>query len=169
MSAIESWRGCRRGYHDFENGGRVVEVKTTMTKEPRSVRISNERQLDDRGLDSLHLFVLTLHRVNSGGTSLPGLIGSIRDSLSGHVSALSSLEKGLKEAGYLDAQGHIYTSGYIRRKQEAFRIEEGFPRIVDVPGGVGGLSYTLTISACSAYEVAVTEALVAFIGGEDNR
>ena len=147
----------------------MVEVKTTMTKEPRSVRISNERQVDDRGLDSLHLCVLTLHRVNSGGTSLPGLIGSIRDSLSGHVSALSSLEKGLKEAGYLDAQGHIYTSGYIRRKQEAFRIEEGFPRIVDVPGGVGGLSYTLTISACSAYEVAVTEALVAFIGGEDNR
>ncbi len=34
MKVLSSWRGCERGYHDFEINGHVVEVKTTMSKEP---------------------------------------------------------------------------------------------------------------------------------------
>ncbi|MDP6909546.1 MAG: PD-(D/E)XK motif protein, partial [Flavobacteriales bacterium] len=78
LSAIvNSWKGSKRGYHDFEIGSHVVEVKTTMTKEPRRILINNERQLNDLALDSLHLFVLTLRKIDEGGDTLPGIIESI--------------------------------------------------------------------------------------------
>ncbi len=77
MKVLSSWR-VARGYHDFEINGHVVEVKTTMSKEPRKVRISNERQLDDRGLISLHLLVLSIIRSDAGGESLPEIIETLK-------------------------------------------------------------------------------------------
>ena len=40
--ALNSWKGCQRSFHDFEINGMVVEVKSTMTKNPVKVTINNE-------------------------------------------------------------------------------------------------------------------------------
>mgnify|MGYP001065415069 CR=1 FL=1 len=164
-AAVESWKGCDRGYHDFEIARRVVEVKTTMTKEPRRVRINNERQLDDRGLESLHLYVLTLQKFESGGETLPDLVEKIRERLKDNVSAIAQFEKSLKKAGYLDIHAHNYTSGYVRKKQETFQINDKFPRIIELPDGVGGLSYSITISACTNFRFDIDSAVTDFSHG----
>lgn len=163
---IESWHGCKRGYHDFEFGGRIVEVKTTISKEPCRVRINNERQLDDRGFDELFLYVLTLHPSLSGGQRLPDLINAIRSSLISNIAAKELFEQLLQDAGYLDVHEVLYDDGYIVKIEEVFQVREGFPRIIDLPSGTGDISYSLTISACSSFLVDLDDAINVFLGGE---
>lgn len=168
LSAIESWKGCSRNYHDFESNGKVVEVKTTMTKEPRRVHINNERQLDDLGSECFYLYVLTLHAMDSGGQTLPDLVNEIRDILKGHSSAENLYEIALKDAGYLDIHVSSYNTGYIQKRREIFEVKEGFPRITNLPKGIGDISYSLMISACADFEVDLEMALSNFIGAGTN-
>lgn len=164
--AIESWHGCRRAYHDFEFGERIVEVKTTISKEPRRIRINNERQLDDRGFNEMFLYVLTSHPTFSGGLKLPELINAVRSSLSGNIAAKGLFEQSLQHAGYLDVHERLYGTGYIVKTEEAFQVRKGFPRIIDLPSGTGDVSYSVTISACSEFLVDLDNAINAFSGGE---
>lgn len=166
--AIESWQGCRRGYHDFESCGRIVEVKTTISKEPRRIRINNERQLDDRGFNELFLYVLTLHPSLSGGQRLPELINAVRSSLVSNIAAMELFEQLIQDAGYLDAHEVLYDDGYIVKIEEVFQVRDGFPRIIDLPSGTGDISYSLIISACSGFLVDLDDAIDAFLGGEQN-
>lgn len=150
LSAVTSWKGCRRDYHDFEIKGHVVEVKTTMTKEPRKVQINNERQLDYRGLKSLHLFVLTLGKLDNGDRTLPDLVQSLRSFLSEKPISYT-FEQSLREAGYLDIHAHLYSSSYSVIKKELFVVKEGFPRITDMPQGLGDLHYSVVLAACNSF------------------
>ncbi len=162
---IDSWQGCRRSYHDFEFAGRLVEVKTTISKEPRRIRINNERQLDDRGFKDMFLYVLTLHPALSGGLSLLELINSVRSSISGNIAAKELFEQSLRDAGYLDVHEPLYDTRYMVKTEEAFQVREGFPRIIDLPSGTGDISYSLTISACSEFLVDMENAINIFSRG----
>jgi len=168
FDAIGSWQGCKKCYHDFEFRGRIVEVKTTITKEPRRVRINNERQLDDRGFNEMFLYVLTLHPTLSEGRRLPDLIRDIRFSLISNIAAKELFEQFLQDAGYLDVHEALYDDGYIIKNEEIFQVRKGFPRIIDLPLGTGDISYSLTISACSGFLVTLDNAINSFLGGEQN-
>lgn len=163
-AAVKSWKGCRRNFHDFQYGDRVVEVKTTIRKEPRKVRINNERQLDNRGFSSLYLFILTLQKLESGGRTLPGLVDEIRDVIGNDRSAENLFEIALRDAGFLDAHVSLYTDGYRIIKQEIFDVKSGFPRVIEVPKGVGDIAYTVTVSACSDFELKFDDAVDNFVG-----
>jgi len=152
-SAVSAWKGCSRDYYDFELEGNIVEVKTTKTKEPRKVVINNENQLDDQDGESLHLFVLTLRKLNDGGVSLPGLVNQIRTSLVGYETAESAFEHSLIDAGYLDMHASDYSIEYIVKKEELFVVKHGFPRLVQIPSGLGDLKYSLMVSACKNFEI----------------
>jgi len=165
LGLVESWQGFKRAYYDFELNGKVVEVKTTMTKEPRRVRINNERQLDDKGLDSLYLYVLTLQKLKTGGETLPELVDNIRETFKDNVMASDAFDRSLKKAGYFDFHAQNYTSGYIRKKQEIFQVGNGFPRIIDFSDGVGDISYSITISSCSSFLVDLNSVVTSYAGG----
>ena len=149
--AVHSWKGCERGYYDYQIDGRVLEVKTTLTKEPRKVQINNERQLDERGLDSLHLLILSLTQAESGGESLPQIVSSIRKTLSGDPLASRIFESKLYEAGYLDNHSNLYDMTYTVMIEELFSVTEGFPRITQLPSGLGDIRYSLLVGACKQY------------------
>jgi hypothetical protein len=150
VQAVTSWKGCEQNYQDFELAGQAVEVKTSMMKEPRKVQISNERQLDNRGFHSLHLFVLTMITASSIGETLPSLIQSLKKSFSGKT-ATYSFKDALVKAGYLEAHTHLYQTGYSLIKEEFFEVRDGFPRITEIPQGLGDIHYALVLSACSDF------------------
>jgi hypothetical protein len=150
-SVIDSWKGCERRYQDFDYRGKITEIKSTMTKEPRTVRISNERQLDPRGLLSLHLFVVTVHQVEGGGTSLVGAVEKLRGQLAGDAGSLWDFEQKLIKAGYHLVHVPNYGDQYLVRKKELFEVCDDFPRIVDLPHGTGNLRYSVTLSDCQKY------------------
>jgi len=149
--ALEAWKGCERRYQDVDLKGRVVEIKSTITKEPRIVKISNERQLDPRGLLSLHMYVLTLHIVEGGGSTLTETIKKVRAGLVGYDGAQRSFTEKLIKAGYHDVHSVNYTDQYIIKKEELFVIRDNFPRIVDLPPGTGDLNYSVVLSDCQPY------------------
>ena len=75
-NAVESWKGGEN-HHDFQFKNRVVEVKSTTSKEPKKVKISNEKQLNDTDLDCLMLSIFS--QQYSGGETLGDLF-EIQDS-----------------------------------------------------------------------------------------
>jgi len=151
LQAITAWRGCERDYYDFDIGGHIIEVKSTRTKEPRSVAISNERQLNDNGLQSLHLFALCLHEAAGGGSTLPEKVESIRDVVDDRPAARALLRKKLVSAGYLDHQATRYARHWVIEAEYLYRVIEGFPRIISVPAGVGDLRYRILLAACEPF------------------
>lgn len=160
VRAVASWKGCERAYHDFDLEGHVIEVKCTRTKEPRSVVINNERQLDNNGLKSLHLFALGIHEISDGGITLPELVETIRGALAESTEALVRYRSGLISAGYLERDAKRYTQQRIIKAEDLFEVVEGFPRICCVPPGVGDLRYRLFLSSCEPYRTEVSEYLL---------
>lgn len=164
VSAISSWKGCSGGRHDFVHKDIGIEVKTTLSKEPRKILVSSERQLDDAGLESLTLFILTLIQADEKGTSLPSLVNTIRREIEPHSNATFLFETDLIEAGYTDSDAAKYSSGYLIKKSEAFRVKEGFPRIISMAPGVGDVVYSVSVSACNSYEMEMDLMLEEFTG-----
>lgn len=163
MKAVSSWKGCERAYHDFEAAGHVVEVKTTMTKEPRRVFINNERQLDDRGLVSLHLLVLTLVQTDGGVETLPSIVHSLREMIADSPAGII-FENSLLEAGYLEVHESNYGHAYSVICEELFHVKEGFPRIITIPDGLGDIRYSLVVSAGNRFAADIRDYLTS-IGG----
>lgn len=158
MECIESWKGCQRAFHDFDYRGKVVEVKSTISKEPRRVTISNERQLDDSGLTSLQLFVLTLQKAGNG-RSLPGIINSLKECLQSEPASRAQLDRSLVNAGYFDRHATRYPTRYITKFEEVFNVEEGFPRITCLPKHIGNLRYSIMIDGCHEFENSINDVL----------
>lgn len=152
-AVVKSWRSPRGEFKDFELKGRVLEVKTTRSKEPRKVQINSERQLDDRGSISLHLLVVTVVESFSGGESLEKVARSIRDSISDDPVDLRRFNHLLRESGYLETATQDYVYTYTVKSEELFQIRNGFPRIINIPSGLGDLRYSLQVSSCSSFSV----------------
>ncbi len=166
VESLESWKVGEVAYHDFEVRGLAIEVKTTTSKEPRRVQINNEIQLDDSGHDFAFLHVITLHKVDTNGETLGELVANIGTALEKNRPDLFLFERKLQDAGYLRIHETLYTDRYAVRKIETFEIQEGFPRLIHLPAGVGNVKYTLDISACSRFEVDIVQRLTATLQGE---
>lgn len=164
-NAVKAWQGCLGAYHDYIYQDRAIEVKTTISKEPRKVIINNEKQLDSRAFEIMVLYVLSLQPLPSGGLTLPSLIKGIRSALSDNTAANFLFEQSLYEAGYIDLHEYNYNDNYIIKKEEAFLVRDGFPRIIDMPSGTGDLSYSVTISSCYDHLIDTDFAKRSFIGG----
>lgn len=150
-TAISAWKGCEGGYYDFDFEGHVLEVKSTRTKEPRNVTISNEKQLDDQGVKSLHLYVLGIQILEGGGVTLPEHVDSLRSSLANTPAALEAFERKLSRAGYFDRDAKNYKKCFVVKAEDFYRVFDGFPRLTMLPTGIGNLRYSLFLSACESF------------------
>ena len=161
-AAVTGWKGPARAHQDFQFASGAIEVKSTTSKQPQSVRITSERQLDDKSWPALFLFVLVLEQHDESGLTLPGLVLIIREKLAGDSAALDLFDDALVSAGYLDAHAARYNAtGYTLRSEQWFRVRGAFPRIVErsLPAGVGDASYALSIAACKSFAVSSQTAL----------
>jgi hypothetical protein len=89
--------------------------------------------------------------------TLPELAGDLRSRLADEAGALETFNERLLDAGYLDTHAPRYEGRrFSLRRELTFRIERGFPRLVerDLPEGVGDVSYALSLAACREFSVA---------------
>lgn len=155
-AAAGGWMGPHAAHQDFQFPGAWLEVKTTLAKQPQTVRITSERQLDDTHAPALFLHVLALEAVEGGPVTLPVLVGRVRTALAPWPHAREQFEEALLAARYLDLHASRYEAlGYAVRSEATFRVGRGFPRIVeaDLPSGVGDASYGLSLAACEGFSV----------------
>jgi hypothetical protein len=160
---VRGWAGPEKSMQDFRfDGGLAVEVKTSLSSEPQAVRINGERQLDSSNLAGLYLVSISVDRLPDSGEKLPEIVRSIRDMLRRSPSSLDIFDSRLILAGYLDAHGPRYLlDGFAVRNERTFRVSDGFPRIVesDLPNGVGRVSYSVSLAACSPFSAKFSEIL----------
>lgn len=154
--AVIAWKGPEGAHQDFQFASAWIEVKTTLAKQPQSVRITSERQLDDTHGPPLFLHVLALEAHPEGADTLPTRVAALRVALASASSARERFEDLLLAAGYLDRDAPRYaTPGYVVRRADSFRVAPGFPRIIEtqLTNGVGDVAYALDLAACAPFSV----------------
>tara|TARA_Y100000310_G_scaffold278453_1_gene296901 strand:+ start:51 stop:1037 length:987 start_codon:yes stop_codon:yes gene_type:complete len=151
---LDYWRGHSRKHQDFCLPGGYIEVKTTAQKEHKTATISNEKQLDERNLSSLYLYVLCVRKLETDGQTLVEIVDQIRSTISSSEGDVLKFNRYLQEAGYFDEHDERYKiTHYIKDEDFLFEIRDEFPRIIDLPIGVGLNSYTIALSSCMDYLV----------------
>jgi hypothetical protein len=154
--AVKAWRGCKKAHQDFQFPKMALEVKTTRQTIPDSVSISNVQQLDDDDLDPLLLTVVHVHENAATGETLPDLVRTLHARL--ESEALDLLDSGLQEVGYIDIDAHqeLYSSTlYKFLTRDFFHVRDDFPRLTrnQIPDGVTGVRYRLSLAACRDFRV----------------
>jgi hypothetical protein len=153
---LEYWTGPDGKPHDFEMGKLGIEIKASSGKKGHKVTISNEKQLDDDGLDDLYLHFSAVSEKNNFPATIPEVINNIKQVLSVDESALLSFEEKIISVGYNYMYEDKYNKfGYRIHESRLFQVKEGFPRIIseNVPNGCGGIKYHVELSACAEFEI----------------
>lgn len=160
---VASWTGPYSKHQDFQAGQAAVEVKATVTKQPQSLIITSERELDPTGVLHLYLVHISLdERQGGSGHSLKALTASLRGRLAIDTVALAVFDDALRTYGYLDDQASLYDApNYSVRDQTAFEVVDGFPCITEagVPTGIGDVRYRIQLAALQPFAVPLDQAL----------
>ena len=154
--ALHTWVGVDADLRDFQGTNWAVEVKTSATNNPQSVKINGERQLDETLLDTLFLYHCSVEVSKSNGQSLPQKIAKIRERLINDNIALNNFNAKLFEVGYVDRQEHLYYNRcYQIRNENFYHINDDFPRIKEneLRKGVGNVKYSIVLQMCNEYLV----------------
>ncbi|TWH58388.1 putative PD-(D/E)XK family protein DUF4420 [Desulfitobacterium sp. LBE] len=160
QQAIACWKGPYHEVFDYSLSNMSIEVKTTASKMPYKVYISNEMQLDDRlAGGKLALCFIALQPNDFSGETLEDIVKGIEDYIQGEEAACSLFKDKIFGCGLGSPYIGNYTARYIVKEHAFFNIAEGFPRILsgNLPNGLGDISYSLEISACASYGISEQE------------
>ena len=153
---VKSWVGPESNIQDFQSKNWAIEVKTSASSNPQSVKINNEKQLDDSLQSNLYLFHLSLLSGAGEGETLNDKVTLIRDLLKEDMVALADFNMKLNQAGYFDYERILYDETRYRTRGSSFyKVETDFPRIREneLRNGVGNVSYSISLALCEKYLV----------------
>ncbi|MBE6061898.1 MAG: PD-(D/E)XK motif protein [Clostridium sulfidigenes] len=153
-NAISCWKGPYQGVYDFSLSNMSIEVKTTASKMPYKVHISNEMQLDDRLAGGiLVLSFIAVQPSDSSGETLGDVVKDIVYFIEEDEASRSLFQDKIFGCGLGNSYIDRYISKYIIKEHGFYNVQENFPRILskDLAKGLGDISYSLDISACSNY------------------
>jgi hypothetical protein len=160
---VASWTGPYGKHQDFQADRAAIEVKTTVTKQPQSLIITSERELDRTGVQHLYLVHISLdERKGGSGQSLNALVAALRGRLAGDTLALAVFNDALMTCGYLNGQTLLYEEPhYTVRERNAFEVVDGFPCITesDVRTGIGDVRYRIQLAALQPFAMSLDQAL----------
>ncbi len=168
--SVAAWKATDAAHQDFQFSTGAIEVKTTAAKQPQTVRITSERQLDETGVGALFLHVIAVDErevpsnMKSPGMSLPQLVDALRSVLSSSAQALLRFNDRLMDAGYVDVHVSRYeVRRYTVRKEWTFGVKGKFPRLTekDLPDGIGEVNYGVSLAACQPFNISTDQALSA--------
>lgn len=153
-AAVGSWTGPTGAHQDFQFVRTAVEVKTSSGKEPQTIVISSERELDDTGVDWLFLAHFSVDERRGGsGENLNAIVDCLRDIVD-DAAVRDNLNDLLIRVGYLELQRSLYEEPrYTIRKQRFWHVSDAFPRITegDLRPGVGDCQYRISTTGLDAY------------------
>lgn len=158
-SALETWHGFEGDRHDFSRGSIALETKTK-TKAGPEITINGLRQLETPVEGRLMLRLIRIEVTNSEELCLPGMIKR----LCALGLSQGKLEEGILKAKASPQQIVNATKYFHLIEKVAYKIEEGFPRIIpesfesrQCPPGVGGVKYQINIGHAEGFKAAESE------------
>jgi hypothetical protein len=158
--AVSAWTGPTAANQDFQLPRAAIEVKTSSGKEPQTLVISNERELDEKGVSRLILAHLSLDERRGGtGESLNAAVDQTRAMVT-DAAATAVLDDLIVRAGYLRHQRELYDEPrYTVRQQRFWDVAGDFPRITeaDLRSGVGDCRYSISTAGLERYLLATDD------------
>ncbi|OYV05715.1 MAG: hypothetical protein CFE26_10130, partial [Verrucomicrobiales bacterium VVV1] len=106
--AVKGWKAGAAAHQDFQFLEAATEIKTTSAKQPQSIRITSERQLDDTGVGALFLHVVIVDErevpptASAPGQSLTSLVAALRIVFAHDAATLSLFNDLLFHRGWVD-------------------------------------------------------------------
>ena len=168
VKAVRSWTGPTGAHQDFQFSRTAIEVKTSSGKEPQTLVISSERELDDAGIEKLILAYFSLDERRGGsGESLNTIVDRTCDLVTDPAER-EVLDSLLARVGYLRQQRALYDEPrYTVRKQRFWHVIGDFPRITesDLRPGVGACEYRISVSGLEPYALRAEDVLSAVLEG----
>jgi hypothetical protein len=159
-AAVSAWTGADRVHQDFVFADRAVEVKSLSGTDRSTVRISSEDQLESIQ-DELFLVTYRLHEAPDAeqARSLNELVRTIESDLK-DPGAIEEFGRKLAAYGYAPLQEYDKPKLLVAGT-DAFRVEDGFPKIVrsGLPSGVTRVSYQIEIEKLTPFGRQFTEVL----------
>ena len=148
---LTAWRGPVKDDKDFLIGENAIEIKSS-AKTDKLVKISNIRQLDSQGFQSLFLYSYSFVRASQGEKTLPALVKDLRDVFSGCPNP-EDFEEKLILAGYLDKDAERYTNSYTMTNEDCYIVEGDFPRITaeNAMKNILNAEYIIDLNAVGAH------------------
>ena len=162
-TSIARWQGPLGARHDFQWPAASVEVKTAASGSGTLPIhfIANLDQLDASEVGQLYLFSLHVADDALAANSLPILVGQITAALDRDPDGLVSFSERLAKCGYNPAESTRYARPLRVLSEELYRVDDSFPKLTThsfpsgLPAGVGEVSYSLAMSACLPWRVAI--------------
>ncbi len=167
-SSVANWVGGEKETHDFYFGSNAVEVKTTSQKEPYSVHITSEYQLDAKDVAGrLFLYAIALRKSKQSGERLPEIVSRIRDKLIGDSCMKMRFNDKLLQYGYIDGIEELYATGFHIREMYIYEVKGEFPQIIRsmLRTGVSKVTYELSLSHCIPYTCSEEQLIRVLRGG----
>ncbi len=166
--AVLGWVGGERETHDFYYSNNAVEVKATTRKEPYSVKISSEYQLDNTDVTGkLYLYAVALRKSRSSGEKIPEKVSAVRNLLESDYQMRSKFDEKVFKYGYVDGCEDQYTFGFHVRDVFLYEVQDGFPRIIRqmFGQGVSRVGYDINLSQCSCFACEETQLMTQLMRG----
>ena len=156
--ALNYWKPNNQT-HDFVLEDSTVEVKSTSTSPPKSIKINSLKQLDETMTKNLYLYLLQLGE--NKGESVPEIIDKIKKIIKDkNPEDLFLFERKIFNEKYNEK----FKDKYLKRKffknhEYVFVIEKNFPRIREKDLtelkriGILKASYEISLAACETYKI----------------
>jgi hypothetical protein len=153
-TAIEAWTGPSGSAKDFEFIGTCVEVKTRRAAARPFISISSAEQLEDVDGCKLFLWVASVaSAVSPEGKSLHDYVSMTARYFEHSVKAFDQWEEAIYSSGYDQFNDYDNRRWHLDGIR-TYEIVEGFPRIpAPLPYGIEAVRYSLSLDACSAFEI----------------
>ncbi|MGV9710016.1 PD-(D/E)XK motif protein [Gordonia sp. NPDC003424] len=146
-SAFIAWRGPTGHRHDFAAGRRAIEVKTSLLKDDRSVRIHGLGQLEPPDNGELHMRFVRLAG-DPGAQSLAELVADVLADSDDRQSVIALLA----QAGYSVGNDSEHADRrFAVVEDHYFHVDHRFPRLVsddlheDARGSVHDVDYSIDL------------------------
>lgn len=157
--AVNAWYGPDKVHQDFIFGKQAVEVKSLVSSDPRTVRISSENQLETTEQRLFVVVVLLAEEREDEGRSLNQMVDDTMSIVAG-TDAQSLFEQKLAQIGYLPLplyNNHVFGIAGTN----AYEVKNGFPRIVrsGLPAGVVRVIYQIQMEQMESFKCDLNEAL----------
>jgi hypothetical protein len=158
VAAVDAWLGPSGAPQDFQNGGRIYEIKSCAIG-GHTVVISSLEQLHT-GTTPTSLIVYGIGSCgadSSGAFTLNQLLTRIRQVLES-TTATSTFELKLGEVGYDEKQPEA-ESPFVVQKIRAFDVRNTFPRLTPttVSPAVTSATYGLDLDHCGEFEISLSQ------------
>lgn len=164
---MTSWKGPLGSTHDFHASDVAIEVKTSILKQKRFIKISSEYQLD---IEPFHKLFLVHFEINENANSniffnLVTLVAEIKKILT--IEKHSFFDGLLACVGYRDADAHFYDKRkYTLVDKNFYSIAGQFPRLTNqyLSPEISDVQYKLNLAGLDSYKVEVEEVFRLFLG-----